>query len=212
MSKFKYLGKDNTLVGRFGRLKQGQVVDLWETESEYVLSHPTNPPTWAMVKQELDDEGVGEIVPKITKHFDLTRVFWLREAYAFLSRQSRSELLAISRAFREIGAKVLSEADCQTMSREALKEMIYSEVKRLRWTDHVAAPVMSMPEDTENDEVEPATAIVDEEESTDDVEDDDQSDEQEQPAAPERERGRPIKKNQGGDDMPKTYRAIRREK
>jgi uncharacterized protein (DUF4415 family) len=72
---------------------------------------------------------------------------------------------------------------------------------------------MSMPEATENDEVEPATEAEAEEESTDVVEaDDDQSDEQEQPAAPSRERGRPIKKNQGGDDTPKTYRAIRREK
>ena len=206
MSKFKYLGKDNTLVGRFGRLKHGQVVELWETESEYVLSHPTNPPTWAQVKQDQDTEGVSEIVPQITKHFDLTRVFWLREAYRFLCRQSRSELLAISRAFREIKAKVLTEAECQTMSREALKEMLYSEVKRLRWTDHVDAPVMAMPEDepvsqeTEvvAEEVEPTQEAV--EASTDET------------TEPVREKGRPIKKTKDQSDKPSSFRAIRREK
>lgn len=140
MAKFKYLGKDGVRVGRFGKLSKGDVVDLWEGEAEYVRSHSTDPVIWKEVVVEEDLEGVGTIVPALTKHFDLRRVFWLKEARAYLNNQSRSECLAIIRALREIGAKVPVEDDAQAMSKDALKESIYGEVKRLRWTDHSNLP------------------------------------------------------------------------
>ena len=224
MSKFKYLGKDNTLVGRFGRLKHGQVVDLWETEAEYVLAHPSDPPVWAPVKSSKDDTGVGEIVPKLTKHFDLTRVFWLREAYAFLSRQSRSELLAMARGFREVGASVKSEEDCQSMSREALKEMLYGEAKRLKWIEdkpaHVAVitrrPV-AKPEETEPEqeeeeaegsepEADEESAEESEEESEEPTSADEQPEAEEAPAPKAKKEKPPVSPKKG------TYREIRRNR
>lgn len=204
MAKFKYLGKDNTLVGRFGRLKKGDVVELWETEAEYVLMHPSDPPTWVQVKQADDMDGVGKILPAVTKHFDLTRVFWLREAFAFLSRQSRSELLAITRAFREIGAKVSSEQDCQCLSRDALKEHLYSEVKRLRWTESNVVPEPVATKQSSKKTVEPK----EEEPKEEEVE---ESKETSELQGAYRERGRPLKKV-SSDDKQKVSRAIRREK
>lgn len=202
MAKFKYLGKDNTFVGRFGRLKTGDVVELWETESEYVLSHPTNPPVWKLVKEDVDKEGVGVIKPAITKHFDLTRVFWLREGFAFLNRQSRSELLAITRAFRDIGAKILSEEKCQCLSREALKELIYGEAKRLQWVESKepqfvpAVKVKQVEEEVVAEEV----SVEAQAEVTTEVSD--------EAPVKNREKGRPVKK----EEKQGMFRSLRREK
>lgn len=131
MAKFKYLGKDNSLVGRFGRLKHGQVVELWQSEADYLESHSMD--GWEKVASETDTNGIGTIVPAVTPFYDLTRVFWLREAHASLRRMSRPELLQVCRALTFIEANMLPEAQIVTQSREALIELVHEEVRRLCW-------------------------------------------------------------------------------
>lgn len=129
MAKFKYVGAE-MLVGRFGRLKKGDVRDLWQSEIDFIIERGST--DWEDVSTE-DVEGVGGIVPTHTLGFDLTRVDWLRETRSSLVRMSRSELIEVSRSMRSIHCRVPSEDEIRQMTKECMFETLYGEVKRLRW-------------------------------------------------------------------------------
>lgn len=129
MAKFKYVGEE-MLVGRFGRLKKGDVRELWQSEVDFLTERGST--EWKDVSKD-DNEGVGTIVPVHTVGFDLTRVDWLRETRSSLVRMSRSELLEVTRSMRLIHCRVPSEDEARQMTKENLFETLYGEVKRLRW-------------------------------------------------------------------------------
>lgn len=157
MAKFKYLGPDNARVGRFGKLKHGQVVDLWQSEADYVVSNGSV--DWECVDEESNLVGVGTVLPARTQFYDLTRIFWLRETLPSLKRQSRGELLSICRAMRHVGAQIMEEGSLQQQSSEALMQLAYGEAKRLRWDqpdygpiDHNAKDESDLPVVTKDDD------------------------------------------------------------
>lgn len=129
MAKFKYVGPE-MLVGRFGRLKTGDVVDLWQTEAEFVTSR--NLQDWEAVDVE-DLTGVGSILPTRTLGYDLTRIDWVMECKSSLKRMSRSELGEVAMSMRRLGCILPAESETRTYSREHLFEVVYGEAKRLKW-------------------------------------------------------------------------------
>lgn len=139
MAKFIYLGADNTFVGRFGRLKHGAVINLWQSEVDYILA--TGSKKWKPVDEEVDATGVGTVLPAKTRWFDLTSIYWLKEARYALNRLSRPELVNACRAMRDLGATVPDEDSAYHSSREALVEELYGEAKRLKWDQPGYGPV-----------------------------------------------------------------------
>lgn len=130
MAKFKYTGPEQH-VGRFGRLKTGAIVDLWQSEIEFIESR--NTPGWERV-EEASLEGVGTIFPaKVEKGFDITRINWLHECRAALRRMSRSELAEVAQSMRLLGCQLPPEKESRSFSRDHLFETVYGEAKRLRW-------------------------------------------------------------------------------
>ena len=226
MAKFKYLGPDNALVGRFGRLNSGDVIKMWQSETECLLARPN--PCWELIEEEDDLVGVGTVLPIRTRWYDLTRIYWLKEALSSLKRLSRPDLLSVVRAMRDIGAHVVDEKAAQTMSREALIEEAYGEVKRLKWDqpgygaiDHNARPeptepvaVITKQEPTEQTEQTETTGEPEAKEEAPVV-----TDEPDEPVIVEAEKEvvaeKPAKTAKADNKKPaedKSYRSIRREK
>jgi hypothetical protein len=131
MAKFKYTGQDDALVGRFGRLKRGTIVELWQTEAEYVESHGSV--GWSRVKETGNIEGVGTILPAKTLNFDFTRTHWPTDMLYSMKRMSRPDLIHAALGLNSMGADIPGEKDLHNMSKEALFAAIYGELKRLRW-------------------------------------------------------------------------------
>ena len=130
MTKFKYTGPGG-IVGRFGRLKTGDVVEMRLTETIYILEHGSD--GWEKVDEPEDLSGVGVIVPKPTRAYDLTRIHWPTDTWPSLRRMTRSELLNVACAMRSLGAHIPTENILNTQQRDALFELVLEEVKRLRW-------------------------------------------------------------------------------
>ena len=142
MAKFKYLGPEQ-LVGRFGKLKKNDIVDLWQSEVEFVEERSDE--TWSRVGKE-DTSGVGVVLPTHTGGFDLSRVDWLRETRSALKRMSRTLLGEVAQSMREVGCNLPSEPETRLFSREHLFEELYGEAKRLKWDD----PTNQVPDDQIN--------------------------------------------------------------
>ena len=139
MAKFKYLGDSGVLVGRHGRLKHGQIVELWQSEVEYITERGCV--GWEPIEEEPDMEGVGVVIPVATRYYNLTRIHWTRNAISALRNMGNNELIEIGNAMRELGAKLPNHRGLVSLGKDRLAEVIYGEAARLQWTAKVFAPV-----------------------------------------------------------------------
>jgi hypothetical protein len=99
MRVMEYAGKPER-IGRFGRVKTGELLEMTEQEANEALRSDQ----WTAVDSphvEAEDHDIPR--PRKTKEFDLTTVDWANHRLSrHLSRQSRTTLWKMAKAVEEV--------------------------------------------------------------------------------------------------------------
>ena len=128
MRKVRYKGEDVTL-GRFGQVKNKDILMLREAEWEAV----ENDPRFSLVgkvTEEVDDR----VKPSKTPVFDLRAVKWNSgRLERVLGRYTKNKLLRIAEGMSMAGAPIV-RPESKDISREDLIDLIHFTANKCGWT------------------------------------------------------------------------------
>ena len=132
MKQVQYVGEEEANIGRFGMIKKGAKIDVYEWEWESMKGNSAY--KLLSVEPSKEERALAERVkPSLTKHFDLRSIPWeTPNLYRRLSsRMSKHTLIKLIRAINEAGGYI--EESSVGEHRNALIDKVVAAASFMGW-------------------------------------------------------------------------------